>query len=51
MFEARKPERQRQHRYRKTVTYDLEITMEGPFLLIDMDVVKDQTTTQYMLQL
>ena len=45
------PER-RQHRYKKIVSYDLEITMEGPFLLIDMDVVEDQTTTsQYMLQL
>ena len=44
------PER-RQHKYRKTVSYDLEITRQEQSLLIEMEVLEDQKTKPYRLQL
>ena len=41
------PESQRQHKYSKTISYDLEISMEGQSLNIYMKVVQDKIANRY----
>ena len=40
-------EPERRHRYQKTISYDLEIKMEGESLLMEMEVVEGKISSQY----